>query len=422
MSRTTTLRDNLKFAIHSYNRAIKMILKNASDPTSIPLVAVASIVFTCFECLWGDSTSAAAHVASGIGLLKMLREKSGQPSGSWGQHYRNFELAFVETHVAPVLCTLGLCVAEFGYTADLYLNVVDVNGCPVFDQPFRELPQARVGIIDIITAAMKTHQDGSPNPQLGKAAQLRAALELWKMRFDDLVLRQEHLWDHEKLSAANLVRVMWQATAVGLSVGPSADETAWDAHKAAYEEIIRLVESLVVRPGDVQGLPRFQFEMGLISPLHLVAWKCRWPSLRRKGLALLRASSRRECLYDSQLYYAVFSRIMEIEEGCLSQQLGLRSVDYDLPPEQARIHHFVCEALSSAEDSIYSLRLFSRPNWPTTEWRLQTEHICLNSFLGQEDGVSLPAAPTMARPPVVNLFRTGPILTIPETNEFQTTV
>ncbi|KAI3585599.1 hypothetical protein IWW34DRAFT_289846 [Fusarium oxysporum f. sp. albedinis] len=422
MSLTTTEKDRLKFAIQSYNRAINMILKNASDPTSIPLVAVASIVFTCFECLWGDSKAAAAHVASGIGLLKMLRNKSGQPSGSWGQHYRNFELAFVEKNVAPVLCTLSLCVAEFGYPTEIYLNALDVNGCPVFDQPFRELSQARVGIIDIITGAMRTGQDGSPNSQLGKAAQLRAALELWKMRFDDLVLRQERSWDHQKLTAANLVRVMWQATAVGLSVGPSADETAWDAHREAYEEIIRLVGSLIVRSEDTLGLPRFHFEMGLISPLHLVAWKCRWPDLRRKGLALLRASSRRECLYDSKLYYAVLSRIMAIEEGHLIRKIGQQSVEYDLPPEQARIHHFVCEALSSAEDNIYRLRLFLRPRWPNPECRLQTEHICLDSVLAQEDGVSLPAAPTMEKPPVVNLFRTGPVPTIPETNALETAV
>jgi hypothetical protein len=113
---------------------------------------------------------------------------------------------------------------------------------------------------------------------------------------------------------------------------------------------------------------------------------------------------------------------MAIEEGHLIRKIGQQSVEYDLPPDHARIHHFVCEALSSAEDNIYRLRLFLRPRWPNPECRLQTEHICLDSVLAQEDGVSLPAAPTMEKPPVVNLFRTGPVLTIPETNALETAV
>lgn len=87
--------------------------------------------------------------------------------------------------------------------------------------------------------------------------------------------------------AADLDRVMWQSTSVGLLVGPEADETAWDSFIPAYEETIRLVESLITRHGDLLGSAAFHFEVGIISPLHLVAWKCRWPHLRRKELGLL---------------------------------------------------------------------------------------------------------------------------------------
>ncbi|KAF4948577.1 hypothetical protein FSARC_13697 [Fusarium sarcochroum] len=405
----TSQKDSLKIAFQSYNRAINTILKLASDPASIPLVIISSIVFTCFECLLGDPKSAASHVTSGLKLLKMLRERTGQPSGPWGQRYQNFESAFVETHLAPVLCTLSLCVTEFGYPAELYLNMVDANGCPVFDRPFQRLLEARVGIIDIITAATRISQDGTPNSQPDKSRHLQAALGRWKTRFDDLVLQRESFWDPQDHSAANLIRVMSQATAVGLLVGPAADETAWDTHKATYEEIIRLVESLI---DNAQGSQRFHFEMGLISPLHLVAWKCRWPSLRRTGLALLRASSRRECLYDARLYYAVFSRIMAIEEADFNQPLDGQCAQHDLPPENARIHHFICETLPLGKYGVYLLKLFSRPKWPDPEWRLHTEHIYLDAFSTCQGGDSLPSSSKIAKLPVVNLFRTGPVPTI----------
>lgn len=146
---------------------------------------------------------------------------------------------------------------------------------------------------------------------------------------------------------------MWQSTAVGLSVGLASNETAWDSHKTEYEEIIRLVEALIARNKDAQASATFHFEMGIISPLHLVAWKCRWPHLRRKGLDLLLASSRRECLYDAFLYHAVFSRIMAIEEGHLESPSKEMLTVADLPPEQARIHHFFCEPAVSFTENVY---------------------------------------------------------------------
>ncbi|RMJ19487.1 hypothetical protein BHE90_000285 [Fusarium euwallaceae] len=400
-------RDNLKFAIQSYNRSIGTVLKRASDPTSMPLVTLASIVFTCFECLLGDPKAAAAHVASGISLLKMWREKSGQPMSSWGQNYRSFELSFVETHLAPVLCTLSLCVAEFGSPVDLYLNPVDFNSCPIFGEPFRELSESRVGLIDIITAAVRLGQEDAPVFEISvKAAGLSTALECWKMRFDDLVQRRGPSWSDQDQGAADLVRVMWQSTAVGLSVGLASNETAWDSHKSAYEEIIRLVESLIARHQDAQASATFHFEMGIISPLHLVAWKCRWPQLRRKGLALLLASSRRECLYDAFLYHAVFSRIMAIEEGHLESPVGEMLSLADLPPEQARIHHFFCEPALTATENVYSLTVFSKPNWPEAMWCSRTEYI--DAPGGARPSSLSPTSP-LSRLPVVNLFRTGPV-------------
>ncbi|KAM5378097.1 hypothetical protein ACJZ2D_004555 [Fusarium nematophilum] len=408
----TQLRDGIKFAIQSYNRSINTVLKRASDPTSMPVVTLASIVFACFECLLGDSKAAAAHVTSGIGMLKMCREKSGEPSVSWGQHYRSFELAFVETHLAPVLCTLSLCVAEFGSPTDLYLNPVDLNGCPVFGEPFHEMSQARVGLIDIITAAVSLGQEDSSTSLVSlKAAGLSTALECWKMRFDDLVQRGKPSWSDQDKGAADLVRVMWQSTAVGLSVGPAADETAWDSHKTAYEEIIRLVESLISWHKDTPGSATFHFEMGVISPLHLVAWKCRWPRLRRKGLALLLLSSRRECLYDVTLYHAVFSRIMAIEEGYSGKPWGELPDQDDLPPEQARIRHFFCESPSSATENIYSLTVFSKPNWPEGTWCPTTEHLDMETARAPRGVNSSSPASSLPRLPVVNLFRTGPVPT-----------
>lgn len=387
------------------------------DTGAAPLMALASIVFACFECLLGDAKAVATHVMSGICVLKMVREVSGEPSGAWGLQYRSFEASFIETRIAPVLCTLSICVAEFGSPGGLlYLNSVDGHGCPIFGEPFHDLSQARYGLTDIVTAALRIVWEDSVSSQATvNMAYLRSVLGRWEERFDDLVRRRESSWSDQDRGGADLIRAMWQSTAVGLSAGSAADETAWDGHKTAYENILRLVESLIARQGySPRCETTFHFEMGIISPLHLVAWKCRWPDLRRKGLALLLSCSRQECLYDARLYYAVFSRIMEIEEGINALGPSNQTSDQPtLPPEQARVHHFHCEPHpSDTHGETHILKIFTRPNWPDRAWHLQVEPLRVgrSEALNQAVFSSNTVSSGSQRLPVVNLFRTKPVL------------
>lgn len=104
-------------------------------------------------------------------------------------------------------------------------------------------------------------------------------------------------------------------------------------------------------------------DFGLIFPLHAVAWKCRWPRLRRQGLDLLRRSSRREWLFEARHYHAIFSRIMEIEEAACDLPPGGQPEDDWLPPE----HVPICDSLVDAKPTppggilTYEVTFFSRP-------------------------------------------------------------
>lgn len=60
--------------------------------------------------------------------------------------------------------------------------------------------------------------------------------------------------------------------------------------------------------------PSFSADLGIVPPLYVVATKCRSPLLRRQAIQLLRSSSRREGMWDSELTARIGSWIMNIEE------------------------------------------------------------------------------------------------------------
>ncbi|KAM7204333.1 transcriptional regulatory protein moc3 [Rhypophila sp. PSN 637] len=60
--------------------------------------------------------------------------------------------------------------------------------------------------------------------------------------------------------------------------------------------------------------PSFSADMGIVPPLFVVATKCRNPIIRRQAIQLLRSSSRREAMWDSELTARIAMWIAEIEE------------------------------------------------------------------------------------------------------------
>lgn len=60
--------------------------------------------------------------------------------------------------------------------------------------------------------------------------------------------------------------------------------------------------------------PSFSADLGIVPPLYVVATKCRNPLIRRQAIQLLRSSSRREGMWDSELTSRIGMWIVEIEE------------------------------------------------------------------------------------------------------------
>ncbi|GAD94340.1 predicted protein [Paecilomyces variotii No. 5] len=412
--------DNMRsaLAVQLYNRAIRSVIeKTAADRSAIPVIVMASILFACFEFLRRNGAAAETHIASGINLLRTWRERTGSvPSGPWGQKYASFESHFIETELAPILSLFNLNTAEFGpcSRSRVLLNGVDDNGLLVLAETFESIREARIALVDMITAALALFERVEaglsrgrlPEPEMLSAFDsIRGRLDRWKANFEDLTRRRQSTWDKGQQRAADAVRIMWHSADIGIIAHNVTCESDWDRYRPDYEAILQVADSLISDPGDnPDELPKpLSLDLGLIFPLHAVAWKCRWPSLRRKGLDLLLRIPRQEWLLDAQCYHTIFSRIMEVEEAHLNMPSDAIPGDNNLPPEHARVHDFYCtrRLQTNGEDAVCAITFLTKPDGLDKDWHYRTEYLRLGS--SQMDApANLISCKKWARPELTN--------------------
>ncbi|KAJ5105414.1 hypothetical protein NUU61_002761 [Penicillium alfredii] len=412
----------LELPIQLYNRAIRSIIdKAASDPNhSTPVIATASILFTCFECFQGNAAASVAHIQNGIKLLQAWRAgHGGEPAGPWGQRYSSFESQFMETEVAPLLSLFNANSAEFspGRRPRILLNAMDDQDGVHLADHFETLREARIALVDLITAAscfVVRYDSDLRNGRLPELDIFRVCNLMqnnficWKANFEDMVRRCAGSWNKQQQHAADVIRIMSLSADIGLRFYQVNNESDWDHYRPDFECLFRLVESIISDPDRYPDelSKTLSLDFGVIFPFHGVAWKCRWPHLRRRALDLLQRVPKREWMLDTEHYHAIFSRIMEIEEEHLHLAPGTVPDENVLPPESVRIHDFEVTPLPAPPggSSLYALTFWSKPHGPDGAWRCQTEHMRLTSSLPGEAAVpiNLISCKQWAMPELIN--------------------
>jgi hypothetical protein len=402
--------------IQFYNKAIRALLqKFRTEQTSISLTSMANILFTCFEYFQGNLITARSHVKSGIKLLESWRDKTRMLDDKpLGQKYDSFESYFMETEIAPILSVFRINILDKEDARDsgFFLNPVDKNGDVVLGDRFENIQQARVGLLDVMTLAswrFPTTGEHAPYPhQVDERVDLKVnntdeIVSQWEANFDDLVSRRISSWPAKERQAANVIRIIKMAETLAARNYMAGNECSWDNARSEYEEMLSIADALISDhsrfPDD--GFRLLSLDFGMLFCFHLLAWKCRWPSLRRWGLSLLRKVPKREWLLDAKHYHTIFSRILEIEEAHLGASLD-EILQKDLvPPEYARICDFTviaqpCSFLSSPLSSSsssprgsasFAVTFWSKPMGLDGPVSSVTEYIQLESSQSGETAV-----------------------------------
>ncbi|KIW09183.1 uncharacterized protein PV09_00114 [Verruconis gallopava] len=374
------------FALESYNKAINSLVHVVkSNPESIRIPVMAAIIFVCLEFLRGHVDSALTHIESGVRMLKAWRENAFKDMISLPA-----ESAFIEEELVPMFGWLNLLSSLFGRPSlDLYSfasSSTFKTGRFSPHEPAKSIEQAKTMLLDLVNATVKfiqsvgdaKYMNGVTMEMYAEQIRLQTFMNDWKTNFEYLQTHDPSTKDDQIKIGCNLLQAISTTMDIWLSAALNPNETAWDDFKNEFEDIVRLsgilVASSVRFPDELSK--RFSFEMGIIPPLHFVAWKCRWPYIRRKALALLWTSPRRECLFESHRSFFCFQRVMEVEEEGLNLPPGVIPGPDQLPPEEARIHQVDIAAAEPTSEG-YPISFLMKPNGLDGPWYSRTEIIRL---------------------------------------------
>lgn len=347
---------NDPFALSQYNKALSHLARRMREqPASADIVLLATILFVCVEFLRRDDGVAMKHFAAGMNIA--LTASQTNSTGPYTQMHT------VREQMMPFFHRLELLSMLFGNEPPYTYPINIPEAVPA---AFTSLTEARDSIVHLMninlrfirSVRFRRYENTLTSYDCSTQQTLLSRLTEWKTAFDTLL--STHAFSVKDIRAANILDIHRLVSTTWLRMATSTSETAADANIPDYETAVSLAEMLHLHAGTSEqrsAYPStFLFDMEVVSPIYLVAIKCRHPLIRRRAIALLRSSTRREGLWDSNVVASIAERVVELEEAGLSTFDGS-----ELPAESMRIHNTLIQSGSGLVSNFHQLTLYRRP-------------------------------------------------------------
>ena len=329
VSQSSEDREEMRFALHQCNQGIRHLTQKSGsldrseqsiENTSSAVIA--SILFTVFASLQGHMGEAMDHVRSGLRVLQDLQDlqasKEKGPTFALSSAYpvplarmrslltnlyaqmRSMvnDEAIIERDSDPLLSNVN-CPSSFVSLADAqdHIQALFSNTIAFFQKNSFEPPQTQE-----IRDKVRVQQDV-----------LRGALSDSRSALKALILREAGSDDGSIEAATTVVRLYHTYLKVRLGLDVLRDdEFMFDSFESDFEEMLMYCEKIFeVTP---YNEPTCSSGLGVVMPLHMIAARCRNPTIRRKAVALLLSGVRREGVWDSIRVGRVVAMTVELEE------------------------------------------------------------------------------------------------------------
>jgi len=375
------------FAITSYNKAIKALLVGDPSADERKLVTlITCVLFVCLEFMRGEVTAAVGHINGGLKLLNewQFSESSGKPDTSsissvasdpdlcdhlTSMFTRLHLQAEFSTHSAPssqskVCNHQRLEESEDILTFSSLTEARDklfalANECSASIPPIIEAKYARQISMEMIV--QHTH--------------LEKKLRTWRRTFESSIAIKKSATTTQNAAAANVLLIYCISLTVWAATVFEVEETSLENYRDEFEDIIALAKA-VIDTGTGAG---FQFELGIIPPLHLIGSKCRFPDLRQEIIDILSSKHWREGLFDSHASCRFIKLIRRIEEEDIDPDTGL-------PTETARVHFADQSCFLSGPPEEHDDRkviFYLKPEGLYGPWHAREESLDENIWVGR---------------------------------------
>ncbi|KAI1138773.1 hypothetical protein F5Y05DRAFT_350454 [Hypoxylon sp. FL0543] len=358
-------------AFNHYELALKSILNSTSqDQASQRMSLMATVLLACFDSFIGDHKLAIEQIQNGLRLLEALRAQRRnsflpRPEEPVEQDLiqmftrlaiqaKSYDMAFHFPQPYVIRLTPQATEHPTSPSSD--------GGSPVstttlqVPEIFQSLHEARLTWDSLCEQMMRFTENMFtftparspmgvlPNFLKQYGAGFAETLAGWSRAFEPILISRSTPSKSSQEKTAIAVLKMNQIMGEILFYMTFSDtELQFDAHLQQFKEIVSLAMEVVgdeerraaarrcpdplfchhqpPHP-DVFGgqctarhiKPSFSADLGIVPPLFVVATKCRDATTRRQAIQLLRTSSRREGMWDSELAAHIGMWIMTIEE------------------------------------------------------------------------------------------------------------
>ncbi|PVH83799.1 hypothetical protein DL98DRAFT_512950 [Cadophora sp. DSE1049] len=328
--------------LNHYNKAIAHLTKNTeTESQSAEAVLVSCIVFVCVEIVLGNIKEAMRHLQGGIRIIRSLDTPGSLPSF----YQSNGQL--IKTNVVPIFDHFNDQSFIYGRSPSLTIEKF-LNRADDVPKTFVDCREA----ITLHTSLLSTAQQfavktlNPPDQASNQYARLllekhnlQSNIQRWSKAAEELLessrLKKDECGKISQIKGSHKMASIWAFNAL------NADEMSFDAFVHDFDAVVRQCRlnlnkcSKFVEEPEVSKSTKYSLRLQSISPLFVVATKCRNPAIRRHALTLLRRSPLNQGFWDSKKVVRVVERIIELEEEGLEH---LRDpTGMIVPSEWARI-------------------------------------------------------------------------------------
>ncbi|KAF3770804.1 hypothetical protein M406DRAFT_245744 [Cryphonectria parasitica EP155] len=359
-------------AVRSYSSACTSLVGVAgSDNSANRTRLMASVLLACFDSFIGDHKQAIKQIQTGLSLLEQLRAQRRRAFMAHPEEPVEDEIIQMFTRLAIQAKSYDMA---FHFPKPYVVRLIQPStdpsspqsdgGSPVslhqdpIPDRFASLHEARIAwdtlcerMFRFTETLFSTASQNGPMGILPATLHqyglgFRGQIESWSQAFDHILTTRSAPGVISQEKAAIAVLKMSQLMGqVLFSMTFSDSEGHFDKFEPQFQKIVDLGREVVgdqerraaekrcpdprtcrhftKHVADIFGgheytathiKPSFSADMGIVPPLYVVATKCRNPLIRRQAIQLLRSSSRREAMWDSELTARIGSWIMDIEE------------------------------------------------------------------------------------------------------------
>lgn len=281
------------FSIQQYNKAIQQLSNGDSNPPATAIILTCCIIFIMYENLYGRNAEASKHLKSGIAMLKFWLPTTSS------------EKMVNEEYLTPIYTRGYAC----GTTVVPFSDARDLHG-------IRKALQ--VTLDTIYSAVDSAVLCGEAETIRQTVSNAQRSMQEWY----DIFVATEQAQDLEQQRARILLRLQFETASILLAAVMIEDEVEFDEQVYRFRVIIDQCELLVANESSLlddnttdADVFIYGFDLNILPPLNITAFKCRDPVLRRKAIALLRAGNRYEGLWNGKTVAHIAQRTLELEEA-----------------------------------------------------------------------------------------------------------